>query len=55
MARIEPIDRDMAHRVARELGYTDEQIEVRGLVALNVFTGAFNLVAGIQLPARGAA
>jgi hypothetical protein len=33
----------------RELGYTDEQIaEVVGLVALNVLTGAFNLVAGIH-------
>jgi AhpD family alkylhydroperoxidase len=33
----------------RELGYTDEQIaEVPALVALNVMTGAFNLVAGIH-------
>jgi uncharacterized peroxidase-related enzyme len=33
----------------RELGYSDEQIaEVVGLVALNVLTGAFNLVAGIH-------
>jgi AhpD family alkylhydroperoxidase len=33
----------------RDLGYTDEQIaEVPGLVALNVLTGAFNLVAGIH-------
>ena len=33
----------------RALGYTDEQIaEVPGLVALNVLTGAFNLVAGIH-------
>ena len=33
----------------RELGYSDEQIaEVPGLVALNVLTGAFNLVAGIH-------
>ncbi len=31
----------------RELGYSDEQLaEVVGLVALNVLTGAFNLVAG---------
>jgi uncharacterized peroxidase-related enzyme len=34
----------------RDLGYSDEQIaEVPGLVALNVLTGAFNLVAGIHL------
>ena len=42
----------------RDLGYTDEQIaEVVGLVALNVLTGAFNLVAGIHptTPARSAA
>jgi AhpD family alkylhydroperoxidase len=40
----------------RDLGYTDEQIaEVPGLVALNVLTGAFNLVAGIHLPARSTA
>ena len=42
----------------RELGYSDEQLaEVVGLVALNVLTGAFNLVAGIQPtePARSAA
>ncbi len=33
----------------RDLGYSDEQIaEVVGLVALNVLTGAFNLVAGIH-------
>jgi AhpD family alkylhydroperoxidase len=33
----------------RDLGYTDEQIaEVVGLVALNVLTGAFNLVDGIH-------
>jgi AhpD family alkylhydroperoxidase len=33
----------------RDLGYTDEQIaEVPGLVALNVLTGSFNLVAGIH-------
>jgi AhpD family alkylhydroperoxidase len=33
----------------RDLGYSDEQIaEVPGLVALNVLTGAFNLVAGIH-------
>ncbi len=32
----------------RELGYSDEQLaEVVGLVALNVLTGAFNLVAGL--------
>jgi AhpD family alkylhydroperoxidase len=36
----------------RDLGYSDEQIaEVPGLVALNVLTGAFNLVAGIHPPA----
>jgi AhpD family alkylhydroperoxidase len=42
----------------RDLGYSDEQIaEVPGLVALNVLTGAFNLVAGIHPPtgARSAA
>ena len=42
----------------RELGYTDEQIaEVPALVALNVMTGAFNLIAGIHLTttARSAA
>jgi uncharacterized peroxidase-related enzyme len=34
----------------RELGYTDEQIaEVVGLVSLHLLTGAFNLVAGIDL------
>ena len=33
----------------RELGYSDEQLaEVGGLVALNVLTGTFNLVAGIH-------
>jgi uncharacterized peroxidase-related enzyme len=33
----------------RRLGYSDEQIaEVPALVALNVMTGAFNLVAGIH-------
>lgn len=33
----------------REHGYTDEQIaEVVGLVALNVLTGSFNLVAGLR-------
>jgi uncharacterized peroxidase-related enzyme len=33
----------------RDLGYSDEQIaEVPGLVALNVLTGGFNLVAGIH-------
>ena len=33
----------------RQLGYTDEQIvEVVGLVALQLLTGAFNLVAGIE-------
>jgi uncharacterized peroxidase-related enzyme len=33
----------------RALGYSDEQIaDVVGLVALNVLTGAFNLVAGIH-------
>jgi AhpD family alkylhydroperoxidase len=36
----------------RDLGYSEEQIaEVPGLVALNVLTGAFNLVAGIHLNA----
>jgi AhpD family alkylhydroperoxidase len=42
----------------RDLGYTDEQIaEVPRLVALNVLTGAFNLVAGIHptMSARSAA
>jgi AhpD family alkylhydroperoxidase len=34
----------------RQLGYTDEQItEVVGLVSLQLLTGAFNLVAGIDL------
>jgi uncharacterized peroxidase-related enzyme len=33
----------------RDLGYSDEQIaDVVGLVALNVMTGGFNLVAGIH-------
>ena len=33
----------------REFGYSDEQItEVVGLVALQLLTGAFNLVAGIE-------
>lgn len=40
----------------RELGYSDEQIaEVVGLVALNVLTGAFNLVAGLHPAASSAA
>jgi uncharacterized peroxidase-related enzyme len=40
----------------RELGYSDEQIsEVVGLVALNVLTGAFNLVAGLHPAMRSAA
>ena len=42
----------------RELGWRDEQIaDVVGLVALNVLTGSFNLVAGIHstTPARSAA
>jgi alkylhydroperoxidase family enzyme len=40
----------------RELGYSDEQIaEVVGLVALNVLTGAFNLVAGVHPAIRSAA
>lgn len=42
----------------RELGWRDEQIaDVVGLVALNILTGSFNLVAGIhsQNPARSAA
>jgi uncharacterized peroxidase-related enzyme len=40
----------------RDLGYSDEQIaEVVALVALNVLTGAFNLVAGIHPGARSAA
>jgi uncharacterized peroxidase-related enzyme len=35
----------------RELGYSDEQIaEVVGLVSLQLLTGAFNLVAGIEQP-----
>ena len=40
-----------------DLGYSDEQIaEVPGLVALNVLTGAFNLVAGIHpTPTAGSA
>jgi alkylhydroperoxidase family enzyme len=34
----------------RALGYTDEQIaEVVGLVSLQLITGAFNLVAGIEI------
>ena len=37
----------------RELGYSDEQIaEVAGLVALQLLTGAFNLIAGIHAPAE---
>jgi alkylhydroperoxidase family enzyme len=33
----------------RRFGYRDEQIaDVVGLVALNVLTGSFNLVAGIE-------
>lgn len=40
----------------RELGYSDEQIaEVVGLVALNVLTGSFNLVAGLHPEMRAAA
>jgi AhpD family alkylhydroperoxidase len=42
----------------RELGWRDEQIaDVVGLVALNILTGSFNLVAGIHstTPARSAA
>ena len=42
----------------RDLGWRDEQIaDVVGLVALNVLTGSFNLVAGIHstTPARSAA
>ncbi len=40
----------------RDLGYTDEQIaEVPGLIALNVLTGGFNLVAGHHPGARSAA
>jgi AhpD family alkylhydroperoxidase len=41
----------------RDLGYSDEQIaEVPGLAALNVLTGAFNLVAGIHpTPTAGSA
>ena len=36
----------------RALGYRDEQIaEVAGLVALQLLTGAFNLIAGIHAPA----
>ena len=37
----------------RELGWRDEQIaDVVGLVALNVLTGSFNLVAGIHRPSE---
>ena len=37
----------------RALGYRDEQIaEVAGLVALQLLTGAFNLIAGIHAPAE---
>jgi AhpD family alkylhydroperoxidase len=37
----------------RALGYSDEQIaEVAGLVAQQVLTGAFNLIAGIHAPAE---
>ena len=42
----------------RDLGWRDEQIaDVVGLVALNILTGSFNLVAGIHstTPARSAA
>ena len=42
----------------RALGWRDEQIaDVVGLVALNILTGSFNLVAGIHstTPARSAA
>ena len=36
----------------RALGYREEQIaEVAGLVALQLLTGAFNLIAGIRAPA----
>jgi len=41
------LDRLRAH------GYPDEQIvEVAGLVSLQLLTGAFNLIAGIQAPAE---
>jgi AhpD family alkylhydroperoxidase len=37
----------------RALGYREEQIaEVAGLVALQLLTGAFNLIAGIHAPAE---
>ena len=37
----------------RALGYSEEQIvEVAGLVALQLMTGAFNLIAGIHAPAE---
>ena len=40
----------------RSAGYSDEQIaEVVGLVALQLLTGAFNLIAGIHPPARAGA
>jgi uncharacterized peroxidase-related enzyme len=40
----------------RDLGYSDEQIaEVPGLVALNVLTGSFNLVAGLHADMRSPA
>ena len=40
----------------RDVGYRDEQIaEVVGLVALQLLTGAFNLIAGIHPPARAGA
>jgi AhpD family alkylhydroperoxidase len=42
-------DEDLA--LLHEHGYTDEQIaEVPGLVALQLMTGAFNLIAGIHAP-----
>ena len=48
---------DAAVEALRAHGYRDEQIaDVVGLVALNVLTGAFNLVAGIEpAPTLGAA
>jgi uncharacterized peroxidase-related enzyme len=43
--------RDGDVNALRDHGYRDEQIaDVVGLVALNVLTGAFNLVAGIEPP-----
>ena len=53
-APAEIADEDVANLKA--LGWRDEQIaDVVGLVALNLLTGAFNLVAGIHPASRAAA